>query len=128
MYQPKPGDDFDYSDFQKLIDPQEIKWTVQVLRNIVAAGSEAVILTARAHQGPVLQFLQDAGLPPLEVIALANSEPQKKADYIAMRIEQDDLDFVEFFDDSPKNVAAVQALQSSYPNTKIISRQVVGGH
>jgi len=125
VYEAQPGDSFDFSDFSKLIDPEEIKWTVRILRSITAKGSEAVILTARAHEGPVHQFLADAGIPPITVIALANSDPQAKADYIARRIEDDGLTHVEFFDDSPKNVAAVRALKPLYPDVKIAVRHVV---
>lgn len=125
IYEPMPGDEFDYSDFSKLIDPREIVWTVKILRNILRMGGEAVILTARAAQAPVYQFLEETGLPPIEVIALASSDPMKKAAYIEKRILEDGVDFVEFFDDSPKNVAAVKSLESKYPTVKIISRHIV---
>ena len=125
VYEPRPDDDFDYSDFAVLIDPREIVWTVRILRNIIRAGGEAVILTARRHDTPVYQFLEDAGLPPIEVIALASSDPLKKADYIEKRIVEDGFEFVEFFDDSPKNVEAVESLNGKYPGVKIVSRHIV---
>ena len=124
VYNKRPGDVMDYSDFSKLIDPQEIVWTGRILRNLVNKGSEVVILTARARPEPIQQFLSDAGLPPLTVVALADSDPRKKAEYVVRRIETDNLDIVEFFDDSSKNVAAVAALQPLYPHTRILSRQV----
>lgn len=124
VYDKRPGDVMDYSDFSKLIDPREITWTGRILRNLIAKGSEVVILTARAAAEPVRQFLADAGLPPLTVVALADSDPRKKAEYVSRRIVEDDLDVVEFFDDSPKNVSAVRSLQDSYPRTQIISRLV----
>lgn len=125
VYEPLPGDEFDYSDFSVLIDPKEIIWTCKILRNIIRTGGEVVILTARRHQEPVFQFLQDAGLPPIEVIALASSDPEKKADYIERRIVEDGIQFVEFFDDSPKNVEAVEKLNEKYPGTKVVSRHIV---
>lgn len=125
VYDPLPGDEFDYSDFSKLIDPREIVWTGKILRNILGKGGEVVILTARAAEAPVHQFLEDAGLPALEVIALASSNPQKKAEYIEKRIIEDDIKLVEFFDDSYKNVEAVGDLASKYPNVKVISRHIV---
>jgi hypothetical protein len=125
VYEKQPGDEFDYSDFSKLIDPREIVWTGRILRNILSKGGEVVILTARAAVEPVHQFLEDAGLPQLEVIALADSDPEKKADYIEKRILDDDVKFVEFFDDSYKNVAAVEARGAKYPDVRIISRHIV---
>lgn len=125
VYEAQPGDQFDYSDFDKLIDPVEIKWTAKILRSIVSAGSEVVILTARAAQEPVSQFLEESGIPPIEVVTLGSSDPQKKADYIEKRIKDDGVSLVEFFDDSPKNVAAVKSLKLRYPEVKIIARQIV---
>jgi len=125
VYESLPGDEFDYSDFSVLIDPREIVWTGKILRNILRYGGEVVILTARSARAPVYQFLEDAGLPALEVIALASGDPQKKADYIEKRIVEDGVKFVEFFDDSPKNVEAVEALSGKYPGVKIISRHIV---
>lgn len=125
VYEPLPGDEFDYSDFDKLIDPKEIVWTGKILRNILAKGAEVVVLTARSAQRPVYQFLEDAGLPAIDVIALASSDPQKKADYIEKRIVEDGVQFVEFFDDSYKNVEAVQKLQVKHPQVKILSRHIV---
>lgn len=125
VYEPQPTDEFDYSDFSVLIDPREIVWTVRILRNILRTGGEAVILTARRHDAPVYQFLEDAGLPPIEVIALASSDPMKKAAYIEKRIVEDGFQFVEFFDDSPKNVEAVESLNGKYPGVKIVSRHIV---
>ncbi|NBW06460.1 MAG: hypothetical protein EBR82_00365 [Caulobacteraceae bacterium] len=124
VYEEKPGDKFDFSDFSRLADPQEIKWTVKILKSIVAKGSEVVILTARAVEDPVHQFMDEIGLPRIEVIALADSNPQRKADYVALRAAAGDLSLIEFFDDSAKNVAAVAALQRIFPDVKIIARQV----
>lgn len=125
VYVPQPGDEFDYSDFSKLIDPREIVWTGRILRNILKKGGEVVILTARSAQAPVYQFLEDAGLPRLEVIALASSDPEKKADYIEKRIVNDDVKYIEFFDDSYKNVEAVGRRAAKYPEVKVVSRHIV---
>jgi len=119
VYEEKPGDKFDFGDFSKLVDPEEIKWTVRMLRNLAKAGANVIILTARSVPGPAEQFLEEAGLPPYQVVALGSSNPQKKAEYIAMRIERDNLERVEFFDDSQKNVAAVAALKLLYPKVVI---------
>lgn len=125
VYEPIPGDQFDFTDFTKLINPKVIKWTANILRNLVSAGREVVILTARADAAPVAQFIEEIGLPPIEIVALGDSNPLKKSGYIAKRIEEDNFTEVEFFDDSVKNVKAVMDLQPMYPQTKIISRHVI---
>lgn len=124
IYEPRPGDSFDFSDFSKLIDPQEIKWTLDILRRIVDKGGEVVILTARAASEPVHQFLEDVGLPRLEVVALGDGSPAKKAEYISSRLSAGGISLVEFFDDSHKNISAVGALQDKFPNVKIVTRHV----
>lgn len=123
VYEPQLGDIFDYSDFSKLINPKEIKWTVRILRNILTAGSEAVILTARGDSAPVEEFIRDASLPVSQVIALGTSDPQAKAAYIESRIK-DGVNVVEFFDDSAKNIEAVKLLRNKYPRVKIITRHI----
>jgi len=123
VYEPQSGDKFDYSDFSKLINPQEIKWTVRILRNVLSAGGEAVILTARGDSAPVQEFLDDANLPVSQIVALGSSDPQAKAAYIETRIN-DGINVVEFFDDSPKNIDAVSLLKSKYPDVKIITRHI----
>ena len=125
VYEAKPGDIFDFEEFSKLIDPQEIKWTGKILKSLLSSGSEVVILTARAAANPVHQFMREAGLPAVVVIALADGDPKRKSDYIDKRLAAGDIDFVEFFDDSYKNIEAVKSLQSKYPDVKIVTRHVV---
>lgn len=125
VYVADPGDSFDYSDFDRIIDPREVRKTMRFLRRALAAGSEVVVLTARSAAPPVEQFLKDAGLVGVEVVALGSSDPQKKAEYIRMRIERDGFRHVEFFDDSHRNIAAVEALSPLHPGAKIVVHHVV---
>ena len=120
VYEPKEGDDFDFSDFQKVNDPQEIKGVTNLLKKIVnAAGERTVaILTARAAYQPVKQYLNDIGLKNIFVAALGSSDPQHKADWIEDKIKKGYND-VFFIDDSHKNVKAVEALKDKYPNIKM---------
>ena len=83
-----------------------------------------MILTARSSPLPVQQFLRDAGLPDVEVIAVGTADPAAKADYISGRIEGG-VDHVEFFDDSHRNIRAVEALSALHPHARIVVRHVV---
>jgi len=124
VYEPKDGDKFDFSDFEKVKQPQEIKGVTRLLKNIVrVGGSEIVILTARAAYKPIKNYLKDIGLNNLFVVALADSDPQKKADWIEDKIKNGVTD-VFFIDDSHKNVAAVKALSKKYPNISLKVRHV----
>jgi len=125
VYEPKKGDDFDFSDFQKVNDPQEIKGVTNLLKRIVNAAGEktVVILTARSAYKPVKDYLEDIGLNGIYVAALGSSDPQDKADWIENKIKKGFND-VFFIDDSHKNVKAVEALKDKYPNIKMSVKHV----
>jgi hypothetical protein len=48
-----------------------------------------------------------------------------KADWISDRIERDGYTSVEFFDDSHKNVTAVNSLRQRHPEVSIVARHIV---
>ena len=131
VYEPQPGDKFDFAQFRgELIEPEEIKGYTNILRNMLNAGTDGrkiVILTARdpeARQG-ILNFLADIGIDSsmLELITLGSSDPTDKAQWIASKIEEG-YDDILFFDDSEKNVKAVDSLRDIYPHIKLRSRLV----
>ena len=115
VYKERPGDKFDYKDFQQVTNPQLIKGYVELLRRMVNSGGsrEVYILTARAAEKPVSQFIKDLGINGVKVIALGDNNPEKKADWIEDRVKEgyDDIFFV---DDSPKNIDAVRRRLKNY--------------
>lgn len=120
IYEPKPDDKFDFSEFSKVIEPQEIKGITKVLRRFAKSEGQRkiVILTARSAYKPVKDYLSGIGLPGIYVVALADGDPQKKADWIENKIKAGYND-VYFVDDSHKNVQAVSSLKKKYPNIKM---------
>ena len=125
IYKKKSGDEFDFSDFDKVIEPKQIKSMFRVFNNIYkASGSRRLtILTARAAYKPVRKFLKDVGFNDVYVVALGDSNPQKKADWIQSQIQKGYNDIL-FLDDSPKNVKVVKKLKQKYPNIKMDARVV----
>jgi len=115
VYKERPGDKFDYKDFQQVTNPQLIKGYVELLRRMVNSGGsrEVYILTARAAERPVSQFIKDLGINGVKVIALGNNDPEKKADWIEDRVK-DGYDDIFFVDDSPKNIDAVRRRLKNY--------------
>ena len=115
VYKERPGDTFDFKDFQQVTNPQLIKGYVELLRRMVNSGGsrEVYILTARAAERPVSQFIKDLGISGVKVIALGDNNPEKKADWIEDRVKEgyDDIFFV---DDSPKNIDAVRRRLKNY--------------
>ena len=125
VYEPKSGDVFDFSDFEKVKQPQEIKGVTDLLRKLAKAEGERtlVILTARAAYKPIKDYLSDIGLRDIYVVALNSADPQDKANWIEQKIKEGYND-VFFIDDSHKNVQAVKALEKKYPDIKLQVRQV----
>jgi phosphoglycolate phosphatase-like HAD superfamily hydrolase len=125
VYEPKNGDKFDFSDFEQVKEPQEIKGVTDLLRKLAKAEGERtiVILTARGTYKPIKDYLSDIGLRDIYVVALNSADPQDKADWIEQKIKEGYND-VFFIDDSHKNVQAVKALEKKYPNIKLQVRQV----
>ena len=114
VYNEKPGDEFDFSDFQKVQDPLEIKKITKVLRRIMqsSGGDGVYILTARAAYQPIKQYLKDIGVNSnkIFVVALASNNPKDKADWIEKKIDNEGYDDVYFADDSEKNVEATKKM------------------
>jgi FMN phosphatase YigB (HAD superfamily) len=114
VYNEKPGDEFDFSDFQKVQDPNEIKKITKVLRRIVqSSGGDGVhILTARAAFKPIRKYLKDIGInmSKIYVTALASNNPKDKADWIENKIDNEGYDDVYFADDSKKNVDSTKKM------------------
>lgn len=126
VYTPKPGDEFDFSDFnKKLRNPQLIKKNVHILKTQLEKASKTparkvTILTARSLGFPIKHFFKTIGID-VYVIAVGSSDPQKKAEWIEKQINNG-YDTIYFMDDSVKNVKAIQGLQQKYPDVKIDAR------
>lgn len=125
-----PNYDYDFSEFDQVINPREIKQITNIIRNALNAGTEGreiAVLTARApeSEASIRDYLESLGLDTSKITfeLLGSSNPDDKASWIANRIEQGATDVL-FFDDSGKNVDAVQSLQSKYPDVKIKARKV----
>jgi hypothetical protein len=125
-----PDYDYDFSEFDEVINPREIKQITNIVRNAINAGTEGreiAILTARAPgaEGAIRKYLESIGLDTSKITfeLLENSDPKAKAAWVADRIEQGATDVL-FFDDSGNNVEAINALSEQYPEVKIKARRV----
>ena len=123
VYDEQPGDKFDFSEFDKLINPKPIQRFVKLLKQAIGRADKIAILTARGHTRPVAQFLKMHGITSgVSIAALGDANPEKKAAYIRKHINYG-YDKVAFIDDSPKNVQAVKALRTEFPDAKILVHQ-----
>lgn len=121
-YTPKPGDEYDFKDFNRMLNkPQVIKKNVNLLQRMLSDREKKVtILTARKLAFPVRYwFKKELGID-VYVVALGDANPQAKADWVEKNIKRGYTD-IAFMDDSIKNVKAVQNLQNKYPDVRIKS-------
>ena len=93
------------------------------------AGRKIAILTARGAKArePIRRFIEDAlgiSTSNMTLVTLNSSDPDHKKDWIRSQIEDQGVLDVLFFDDSPKNIAAVNELRPEYPNVDIVTRLV----
>ena len=124
VYKPKPGEDFDFKDFdRKIRNPRLIKQNAELLkkqldkaRRASRGARKVTILTARRLGQPVTSFLKTMGIDAY-VVPLGSADPQKKADWIEAQIRKG-YDTVYFMDDSNKNIAAVNNMLNRYPKVK----------
>ena len=127
-YNEKPGDEFDFKDFnRKLNNPKVIKKNFKLLQRMLDNPSKKVtILTARKLAFPVRKYLKDTFGMDVYVVALGSNNPKDKADWIEKHIKKG-YKSIAFMDDSKKNIQAVDALKSKYPNVQIKTKWVTEG-
>lgn len=119
-YDEKPGDEYDFRDFnRKLNKPKIIKRNFKLLQQMLDNPEKKVtILTARKLAFPVRKFFKDTYGMDVYVVALGSNNPKDKADWIEKHIKKGYTD-IAFMDDSSKNIRAVDSLKSKYPDVRI---------
>jgi len=130
VYDPKPGETFDFRDFDKMLqNPRVIKQNIELLKKQLdkarrsSRGARRVtILTARKIGLPVTSFLKSIGINAY-VVPVGSSDPKVKADWIERQIKKG-YDTVYFMDDSPKNTKAVQKMLRRYPKVKSLVKLI----
>lgn len=107
---------FDYTQFIDVVEPKLVEGTFKILQRVIkkmrsCGGIPAIILTARGHHARdnIKEFLLDLDID-LPVVTLDNSNPTAKAAWLKQAMLARNIPHVEFFDDSPLNVKAVEEL------------------
>jgi hypothetical protein len=130
IYEPKPRDEFDFIEFKRIKNPKIIKSTFDLFTKVLTASyriqnAKTIILTARSQEiaGDLETFLKSKGLKGVELFAVGSSDPKAKSNIIQDFIEQG-YNTIRFYDDSPKNVAAVKALGATNPKADIMTKLI----
>ena len=110
-YREKPGDQFDFSDFDAYPpNAQIIEEVFAELRAAIALDGpqSVVILTARSNPDPVQHFLQDNNIKGVEIKATGSASSMAKARYVLDRLKNEEFDEVRIFEDNAANIRTIQ--------------------
>tara|TARA_R100000005_G_C4988899_1_gene196652 strand:+ start:1356 stop:1958 length:603 start_codon:yes stop_codon:yes gene_type:complete len=122
-------DDYDFSDFTVVVEPEPIEKTINLMISALNRGksdSKVVILTARHDWEPVRDyFVRTLGVD-IKVVAIngphyshiEGSDAEKKAKWIENQINKG-YDEIKFWDNSVENVNAAKKLANKHPDVKI---------
>jgi hypothetical protein len=134
VYAPVEGDSFDYSQFEEVINPQEVTQITRIMTNHIEKenrdpeGRKIAVLTSRADpaKNNIINYLKSLNIDManVEVITLGDSDPYSKKSWIEAEVRQGGFDKVLFFDDSQKNIDAVGELIDEMPEVSISVRPV----
>jgi hypothetical protein len=124
----QPGESYDFSAANEVIDPRPIGAVLKVMRQVLAQGKDTVILTGRADGAAVQRWLKGIGITiPVFTVGHADathtSIAQRKRDWLVTAIQQGYND-IEFFDDNAKNIQYAKTLKSEFPHIKLRTRLV----
>ena len=125
LYNPQEGDQFDYSDFADVKEPQHVKHVMRLFMDSMSRDDKRrnVILTARGSEARanIIKFIVDLGVGnKVELITLGNSDPEAKSAWIKNQLlKNPQIRDVTFSDDSPKNIQAVDKLKGKFPHVNI---------
>jgi hypothetical protein len=125
VYKVKSGDEYDFSDFNKMLNkPKVIKKNFDLLQRMLSNPEKKVtILTARKLAFPIRKYLKDTFGMDVYVVALGSNNPKDKADWIEKHIKTG-YNSIAFMDDSKKNIDAVDKLKIKYPDVEIETKWV----
>jgi len=124
----KPGETYDFSSANKVIDPRPIGAVLKVMREVLAQGKKTVILTGRIDGNSVRKWLQSIGIDvPVFTVghtgATHTTIAQRKRDWLETAIQQGYTD-IEFWDDNAKNIQFAKTLKSQFPHVRLRTRLV----
>ena len=117
-----------FADFENVPPDIEIKSTYfDLLRKALSdSQSDVIILTARAAEKPVFEFLKNhlkTHMP--KIVALGTSDPYAKSGYIKNLIDKFSFNKIYYYDDAIKNIEAVDGLSDDFEDVNIDVHHVV---
>jgi beta-phosphoglucomutase-like phosphatase (HAD superfamily) len=110
-YKEQPGDEYDFSDFDRYpTNPTIVENVFAELRAAIALDGpgSVVILTARSNTKPVIDFLKDNNIEGIAIVGTASDNPMRKAQYVLDRVKNGDFVEVRVFEDNARNIRTIK--------------------
>jgi len=128
-YRLEPHEEFDLSDFDKLINPTALPHLARMKADYQRLGPHGVsICTARPDSNPVIAFMSAQGMSDIEIVAIGDVSPRgdvgtlnssRKKAYLTKKILQRGLRVLRFFDDNLENCEAAKSLAGEFPDVVV---------
>lgn len=123
-----PGESFDYSGSNLVVNPRPIPAVLKILRAVRGEGKRSVILTGRSEAEPVRQWMRSIGIN-IEVFTVGSpnasheSIARDKKAWIVDAIRQGYND-IEFLDDNARNIAVAKTIKHEFPYIRFTARLI----
>ena len=129
-YKERPGDKFDYSEFDEYPENATlIDDSFRSLKSAMGSEGDVIILTARQNPVPVEQFLSDHGVTGIDIVGVGSSDPMQKARHVLSLVKDDKYDLVHVYEDNFKNIRAIKKVVDKqgirFQSTKVAAGQIV---
>jgi len=136
------GWSFDFSDYSKVLNPEENKMITKIIADVIAANErnperELYVITARGPEarGPIRKYLKSLGLNPKafeNVIGLNGGSKRDEITRIIQKHTNEEgnttIESIHFFDDSDIHLDDVRQLRGDFPGIEDIRiKKVVPG-
>lgn len=130
LYDVQPGDILDYSNFEDVLDPEIANKSIfrTFKRAIHRYGVDNVaIVTARGKvsEPAIRKTLLQYNIPKIKIYTVDSTDPNAKVNVIINNYVNKGYNWIEFFDDSVKNIDAVSKLKYRFSHL-IIKTHLVG--
>lgn len=130
-YQQKLGESLDFNAFDDVEqDTQEIPTIVNILKNVIEKQKSEptriisiVTMRPETAKTSLQEWLTNHGID-LNVCEVVTTNGTSKTAYVSKILKSNkNIDGVEFFDDSLKNINQIRELAKEFPNVKFVFRQ-----
>jgi len=117
----KPGEKYDFSDFDKMIKGSKpiLQNLLQIKKSLSNPNIKTTVLTARRVAYPIMKHLKDKYKIDVYVVGVAGANPELKADWIENKVKRGYKN-IKFVDDSEKNLLAVKSRLSKYNDINLV--------